>query len=111
MASKPAAGTILVTAVDSASRAAAVFRVTPKTGTATKVFAGGDLATPVGIAIEGPLDIAVEAKGDIVVADSEAFGGTGGIIRIDPRTGKQSKVASGGKVLGPRSVAVVGAKK
>ena len=52
-------------------------------------------------------DIAVEAKGNILVADSEAFGGTGGIIRIDPKTGEQSKVAAGGKVLGPRSVAVV----
>src|SRR5215210_1173247 len=102
MASKPTAGTILLSAVEISSPAAAVFRMTPKKGTATKVFAGGDLVTPVGIAID--------AKGGVVVADADAFGGTCGIIRIDPKTGEQSKVASGGKVLGPRSVAVVGKK-
>src|SRR5688572_11703706 len=98
MASKPTAGTILVTAVDTASRTAAVFRMTPKKGTATKVFAGGDLATPVGMAID--------AKGGIIVADADAFGGTGGVIRVDPVSGKATKVSSGGLFSNPFDVAV-----
>ncbi len=98
MASKPTAGTILVSAAETSSQAAAVFRMTPKKGTATKIFAGGDLVTPVGITID--------AKGGIVVADADAFGGKGGVIRVDPLTGKATKVSSGELFSNPFDVAV-----
>jgi sugar lactone lactonase YvrE len=41
-----------------------------------------------------PFDLAVEAAGTIVVADPHAQG-TGGVIRVDPSTGKQKMLSSG----------------
>src|SRR5581483_10808587 len=44
--------------------------------------------------------------GDILVADGNAFGGNGGIIRVDPVTGEQAPVAVGGNFLDPSGIAV-----
>jgi hypothetical protein len=44
--------------------------------------------------------------GDILVADFSAFGGLGGVIRIDPNTGAQTTVASGGSFVDPVGIAV-----
>src|SRR5688572_1898585 len=86
MASKPTAGTILVSAVETSSQAAAVFRMTPKKGTATKVFAGGDLVTPVGMAMD--------AKGGNVGVDADDLVGGGGVIGVYGELGNTSKVVS-----------------
>lgn len=40
----------------------------------------------------------------IVVADTSAFGGTGGLIEIDPASGGQTKIASGGYFVEPTGV-------
>ncbi len=53
------------------------------------------------------MGIAVEADGNILVADSEAFGGKGGVIRVDPETGEQSKVSAGKKFVEHRGLAIV----
>ncbi len=44
------------------------------------------------------------ADGRIVVADADAFGGRGGVIRVDPKTRRQSKVASDGMFVNPFDV-------
>jgi streptogramin lyase len=43
--------------------------------------------------------------GDIVVADPEAFGGGGGLIRVDAGTGVQTALSSGGQLSDPVAVA------
>jgi len=44
--------------------------------------------------------------GDLVVADPDAFGLAGGIIRVDPTTGAQTVVSSGGIFADPTGVAI-----
>lgn len=83
----------------------AVVRLNPLTGVLTTVSSGGLLMRPYGIAIE--------AGGDILVADPLAFGivggiWVGGIIRINPLTGAQSVVASGGILRSPTGIAIAG---
>jgi hypothetical protein len=51
--------------------------------------------------------VAIEANGQILVADPTAFGGGGGVIRIDPETGSQTIVSSGGSFVDPIGIAVV----
>src|SRR3954449_1144876 len=97
MASELAPGTIVVTGA-AASNAAAVFRITPTTGTEAALSSAGDFATPIGIA--------VDAQGGILIADADAFGGAGGVIRVDPKTKKQTTVASGGLFANPFDIVV-----
>ncbi|MER5967285.1 hypothetical protein [Streptomyces sp. NPDC002057] len=75
-----------------------VVRIDPVAGSRTTVTSGGELRSPVGVAVDG--------HGGILVADTNAFGGSGGVIRVDPATGAQTTVASGGAFAGPRAVAV-----
>ena len=98
MASKLDPGTIVVTGVEVAGGAGAVFRIHPVRGTEAKVSSAGELATPIGIALE--------ADGRAVIADADAFGGAGGVIRVDPATKKQSTVASRDLFSNPFDVAV-----
>ena len=44
--------------------------------------------------------------GDILVADLNAFGGPGAIFRVDPTTGAQTIVSSGGSFTGPAGIAI-----
>lgn len=53
-----------------------------------------------------PLSLAVAANGDIFVADSAAFGGGGGIIKVDPVTGQQTVISSGGQFYDPTGIAL-----
>lgn len=55
-----------------------------------EVSSGGNFVSPLGIAVE-----------------ADAFGGAGGVIRVDPKTGEQTKVTSGKKFGGHRRPAVV----
>jgi hypothetical protein len=70
---------LLVTGVDSSSGEPALFRVDVATGAESAVSVGGSFSAPVGIT--------VEADGSILVADADAFGGSGGVIRVDPASG------------------------
>jgi streptogramin lyase len=76
---------------------AAVSRLDPATGERTTVSQGGLLASPAGVA--------VEADGDILVADPGAFGFSGAVIRVDPDDGAQMTVSRDG-VIAPASIAV-----
>jgi hypothetical protein len=62
------------------------------------VSAGGSFVDPFGVALE--------ADGDILVADTDAFGGGGGVIRVDPATGAQTAVSTGGSFVDPAGIAV-----
>ncbi len=76
----------------------AVIALDAQAGHACVVSAGGLLALPTGIA--------VNAAGQILVADAEAFGGKCGIIRIDPSSGAQLAVSQDGYFVDPQSIAV-----
>jgi hypothetical protein len=73
--------------------------VDPKTGTQTVLSAGGSLTSPRGLG--------VQPDGGILVADQNAFSGTGGLIRLDPATGAQSAFATGGSFTDPAGIAVL----
>jgi hypothetical protein len=72
--------------------------VNPLTGAQTAVSSGGFFATPVGITT-GP-------GGKILLADANAFGGPGGVIRIDPNTGAQTTISTGFPMVEPRNLAL-----
>ena len=76
--------------------AVAVYRVNHVTGNRTVLSSGDNLSRPTGVA--------VEADGNIVVADFDA-GGSGEIIRLDPVSGAQTVLASGG-LIHPEFLAV-----
>jgi DNA-binding beta-propeller fold protein YncE len=45
-------------------------------------------------------------SGTIIVADTDAFGGAGGLIAVDPTTGTQTTVSQGGLFADPAGVAI-----
>jgi hypothetical protein len=70
-----------------------VIRVDPATGARTTVSANG--APAGGPAFENPFGVAVEADGDILVADRDAFANLeGGVIRVDPATGARTALSA-----------------
>lgn len=79
-----------------------VMRIDPLTGEQT-VISTDDL-------IVVPTAITVEKTGNILVSDASGFVGIGlgpsRILRIDPDSGQQAIVSSGGLLLDPRDLAV-----
>jgi hypothetical protein len=53
-----------------------------------------------------PSGIVVESSGGILVADADAFDGSGGVIRIDPVTGEQTEISSGCTFESPIGIAL-----
>jgi hypothetical protein len=82
--------------VDDWAGKSALIRVDPVTGAPTTVSLNGLFSWPWGIA--------VEAGGNILVADENQFGS--GLIRVDPDTGAQTMVSVGGSFQRPWGVAV-----
>jgi sugar lactone lactonase YvrE len=87
-------GDILVTDLTAFGGGGGVFRVDPATGAVTAVSANG--APAGGPAFSDPVGVAVEADGDILVADDGGFGGAGGVIRVDPATGARTALSANG---------------
>ena len=83
-------GDILV-ADAGASRRRGVISVNPVTGARTTLSANG--APAGGPNFSDPIQLALAANGDVLVTDSSAFGGTGGVIRVDPVTGARTTVS------------------
>jgi sugar lactone lactonase YvrE len=54
-----------------------------------------------------PSGIALAPNGDLLVADAEAFGGTGGIIRLSSTTGAKITDYQGGNLVEPTAVAAL----
>ena len=52
-----------------------------------------------------PIGIAVAANGDLYVADESAHLGSGMVLRVDPVTGAQDSVRSGGSFVDPLGIA------
>jgi plastocyanin len=76
-----------------------VIRVDPATGDQTLVTADGNLKDPFGAAMD--------ANGDLIVADQDAGpGALGEVIRVDPSTGFQTVISAGGMFKAPSDVAV-----
>jgi Ca2+-binding RTX toxin-like protein len=53
--------------------------------------------------------VAIASNGELLVTDQEAFGGSGGVIRVDPNTGTQTPLSTGGNFVDPLGIAIEGA--
>jgi DNA-binding beta-propeller fold protein YncE len=82
---------------------AVVLRTDPASGSLVEISRNGAQGT----LFERPFDLAVEADGSLVIADmGEPNQKDGSIIRVDPLTGAQSLVSSGGEFFDPAGIAV-----
>ena len=87
-----------------------ILRTDPAAGSLVEISRNG----PQGTLFERPFDLALEADGDIVVADMGTpctpslprCADDGRIIRVDSVTGRQSLVASGAPLVDPAGIAV-----
>ena len=75
-----------------------ILRIDPLTGAQTTVSSGGIFADP--------LDIAIDAAGDLIVLDAEAFDLSKRVLRVDPLTGAQTTLSSGGNLSFPSGAAI-----
>ena len=93
----------VVYTANSFSTGAVILRTEPATGSLVEVSRNG----PQGNLFRRPYDLAVEPDGKLVVADlGEPNRKDGAVIRVDPLTGVQSLVSSGGEFFDPAGIAV-----
>ena len=80
-----------------------ILRSEPATGSTVEISRNG----PQGNLFKRPYDLAVEPSGSIVVADMGVPNQRdGAVIRVDPVTGRQSVVSSGGYFFDPAGIAI-----
>lgn len=100
-----ASGSILAIAYEAAGPRELV-RIDPVTGNITVLSSGGLFVDP--------RDLEVAPNGDVLVADAQALpdtsGARGAIIRVDPVTGAQVVVSSGGYFRQLWGIAIAGAR-
>jgi len=102
-------GDILIADESPAGGSGAIIRVDPVTGAQISISSA---TFPSGAGFLGnPQDIVIDANGDLLVADFSGPSGFlngigGGVIRIDPTTGAQTVVSSGGLFGSPRAIAI-----
>src|SRR5439155_810424 len=72
----------------------AILRIDPATGAQEVISSGGNLITPIGLALH--------PDGSIVVADRDLPG----VVRINPATGAQTVLSSGGLLIDPIGLAI-----
>jgi DNA-binding beta-propeller fold protein YncE len=93
----------VVYAANSFASGAVILRADPASGSLVEVSRNG----PQGTLFRRPYDLAVEADGSLVVADLGVPNARdGAVIRVDPLTGVQSLVSSGGEFYDPAGIAV-----
>ncbi|HEV3378965.1 MAG TPA: PKD domain-containing protein, partial [Thermoleophilaceae bacterium] len=93
----------VVYTANSFATGAVILRTDPGSGSLVEISRNG----PQGTLFERPYDIAVEPDGNLVVADLGVPNRKdGAIIRVDPLTGRQSLVSSGGEFFDPAGIAV-----
>jgi sugar lactone lactonase YvrE len=93
----------VVYTANSFASGAVILRTDPASGSLVEVSRNG----PQGTLFERPYDLAVEADGSLVVVDlGEPNEKDGAVIRVDPLTGTQSLVSSGGEFFDPAGIAV-----
>jgi DNA-binding beta-propeller fold protein YncE len=93
----------VVYTANSFSTGAVILRTEPGSGSLVEISRNG----PLGNLFRRPYDLAVEPDGKLVVADiGEPNLKDGAVIRVDPLTGRQSLVSSGGEFFDPAGLAV-----
>jgi sugar lactone lactonase YvrE len=93
----------VVYTANSFSAGAVILRTDPGSGSLVEISRNG----PQGNLFRRPYDLALEADGKLVVADiGEPNRKDGAVIRVDPLTGRQSLVSSGGEFFDPAGLAV-----
>jgi hypothetical protein len=93
-------GDLLVADQNAFGGGGGVIRINPVTGQRTTV---SENASPAGGGqpdFVDPFALALAANGDILVSDQNAFGGGGGVIRVDPVTGVRTTVTQNGAPAG-----------
>jgi DNA-binding beta-propeller fold protein YncE len=82
---------------------AVIVRADPATGSLVEISRNG----PQGNLFQRPYDLAVEADGDLLVADmGQPNVKDGALIRVDPTTGRQTLLSSGNAFFDPSGVAI-----
>jgi sugar lactone lactonase YvrE len=94
-----AKGNILVADIDAYGGTGGVIKVNPKTGKESKLSANNQAVNASHQLFADPIGVAVDPKGKVLVADDSAFGGTGGIIKVNPKTGKESKLSANNQAV------------
>jgi DNA-binding beta-propeller fold protein YncE len=93
----------VVYTANSFATGAVILRTDPASGSLVEVSRNG----PQGTLFQRPYDLAVEPDGNLVVADIGVPNRKdGAVIRVDPLTGRQSLVSSGGEFFDPAGIAV-----
>jgi len=98
----------VVYTANSYASGAVILRTDPATGSLVEISRNG----PQGSLFERPYDLAVEADGNLLVADlgdactTINCAADGKIIRVDPVTGAQSLLTSGGELVDPAGLAL-----
>ena len=93
----------VVYTANSFSTGAVILRTEPGSGSIVEISRNG----PQGNLFQRPYDLAVEPDGKLLVADIGVPNRKdGAVIRVDPLTGRQSLVSSGGEFFDPAGLAV-----
>jgi DNA-binding beta-propeller fold protein YncE len=93
----------VVYTANSFTTGAVILRTESGTGSLVEVSRNG----PQGNLFRRPYDLAVEPDGNLVVADlGEPNRKDGAVVRVDPLTGRQSLLSSGGEFFDPAGIAV-----
>ncbi len=87
----PLDGSIIVADPNAFGGSGGLIRVDPSTGQQT-ALSNNTISTP-GL-FSDPTGVAVSPSGMLLVADSDASGGGGGVIAVDPGTGQQTAVSN-----------------
>ena len=87
-------GSQILVADYNAFTAGGVIAVDPATGAETKLSANDMPVNGSSKFFDTPVELTVAPDGRILVADYSAFGGDGGVISVDPATGKETKVSA-----------------
>ena len=91
-------GDILVADENAFGGSGGIIRVDPVTGARTTLSANGSPAG--GPSFEQPVSIAIAPGGDLFVIDEDAYGGTGGVMRVDATTGARTTISANGEATG-----------
>ncbi len=87
-------GNLLVTSWDNATKKGVVIEVNSETGKERLVSANSMSVNASSEYFVYPQGIVTDAAGEIFVADAAAFGGHGGVIEVNPATGKETAISA-----------------